>query len=364
MEAMDLTAPVPYAGPIPAFWQGRRVLVTGHTGIKGAWLTHWLLAMGARVTGLSLAPATEPSLFEQLDLRRRCDSRFGDIRDAALVRQTVQDAAPEVVLHLAAQALVRASYAQPLDTLSSNVLGTAHVLDALRGATGCRVAVMVTTDKVYRNREWVWPYREDDPLGGHDPYSASKAACELVIDSWRLSFLQQAGTAVASARAGNIIGGGDWSAERLLPDAVRAWQAGQPVVLRQPLAVRPWQHVLDALAGYLVLAERLWDRQELAGAYNFGPPPDEVATVRTVIEKAATWWPGAQVDVQQDPNAVHEAGLLALDPSRAAASLGVRRRWPLERAVERTVGWYRGLLADKAASVLCEADLRAWSDTR
>jgi CDP-glucose 4,6-dehydratase len=298
------------AQPDPAFWRGRRVLLTGHTGFKGAWLAFWLTRLGASVSGLALAPTTRPSLFDLLDLQRQCDHRTGDIRDEALVRRVVAETQPEIVLHLAAQALVRASYQDPLGTFSTNVMGTAHVLDALRQSPSTRVAVMVTTDKVYRNREWLWPYREDDPLGGHDPYSASKAACDIAVESWRLAFLREGAVAVASARAGNVIGGGDWSADRLLPDAARAWLAGRPLVIRRPQAVRPWQHVIEPLAGYLVLAQHLWQHPEAAGAYNFGPHPHEAAPVRDVIERARQVVPQAQVEYSDSTEGPHEAGLL------------------------------------------------------
>ncbi len=347
--------------PDPAFWRDRRVLVTGHTGFKGAWLTLWLTRMGASVSGLSLAPETKPNLFELLQLGSRIDHRIGDIRDAALVRRVVAETRPDIVLHLAAQALVRPSYQAPVDTFSTNVMGTAHVLDALRGAPDARVAVMVTTDKVYRNREWLWPYREDDALGGHDPYSASKAACELVIESWRLSFLQSQGLAVASARAGNVIGGGDWSAERLIPDAMRAWLGGQPLEIRRPQAVRPWQHVIEPLAGYLMLAQHLWHHQTDASAFNFGPHPHEAACVREVIELARQAVPDAQVRYGDGSQGPHEAGLLTLDPARARAVLGMRPRFDLQASVQRTVQWYVHQAGGADATALCEADLGAWA---
>lgn len=357
VEAMVMTAS---ASPTSGFWQGKRVLVTGHTGFKGAWLTHWLSMMGAEVTGLSLAPATDPNLFHLLALERRCDSRIGDIRHAEQVRDAVQQARPDVVLHLAAQALVRTSYESPLATFGTNVMGTAHVLEALRSSDSCRVAVMVTTDKVYRNREWVWPYREEDALGGHDPYSASKAASEVVIESWRLSYLADRGLAVASARAGNVIGGGDWSEHRLIPDAVRAWSRGLALDIRRPDAVRPWQHVIDPLAGYLVLAERLWDEPALAGAYNFGPFAHATASVRDVIDIARQAHQGATVTYGAADAGPHEAGLLALDPSRSKALLRVQQRFSLEESVRRTMHWYTAQADGRSAAELCEEDIAAW----
>ncbi|MBC7618723.1 MAG: CDP-glucose 4,6-dehydratase, partial [Candidatus Saccharibacteria bacterium] len=270
------------------FWRGKRVLITGHTGFKGAWLAFWLQRLGANVTGIALPAATQPSLFALLGEKPWMNSHHGDIRDATSLKAAVHSARPEIVFHLAAQALVRASYQQPLDTFATNVMGTANLLEALRDLPSVRVAVMVTTDKVYQNREWLYPYREDDALGGHDPYSASKAASELVIASYRSSYLESAGLAVASVRAGNVIGGGDWSADRLIPDAVRAWQAKQPLVIRNPHATRPWQHVLEPLAGYLALACQLWAKPALAGAYNMGPSPHAASSVENVINLASS----------------------------------------------------------------------------
>ena len=253
LESMVVTP----ASPDPSFWRDRQVLVTGHTGFKGAWLCYWLARMGARVVGLALPPNTDPNLFSEAAIVSGVKSLVVDIRDLEATRSGVIRARPEIVFHLAAQPLVLRSYQAPVETFSTNVIGTAHVLESLRDLPGVKVAVMITTDKVYANREWVYPYREEDPLGGHDPYSASKAACEIVISSYRSSFLREQGVAVASARAGNVIGGGDWSADRLIPDIARAWERGDSVRIRRPNSVRPWQHVLEPLCGYLVLAERL-----------------------------------------------------------------------------------------------------------
>ena len=345
----------------PAFWAGKRVFLTGHTGFKGAWLALWLTDMGAQVHGYALAPELPGSLFEQLALDKRITrSTLADIRDIAPLHAAMQAANPEVILHLAAQALVRASYADPLATWATNVQGTAHVLDALRGQADARVAVVVTTDKVYRNREWAYPYREDDALGGHDPYSASKAACELVAASYRGAFLQAQGLALATARAGNVIGGGDWAADRLVPDAVRAWGAGQELVIRNPQATRPWQHVLEPLAAYLRLAERLWDQPELAGAYNFGPLPHEAATVEFVLKLASRAYPESAKSYQNNSSHPHEAGWLALETAHARQALGVAPRWGLDAAVARTMDWYRAHAAGQDARALCLADIAAW----
>lgn len=346
--------------PAVDFWRGKRVLVTGHTGFKGAWLVLWLKQRGALVTGIALPPVTQPSLFELARVNEGIDHHFGDIRDANAVARTVRAARPEIVFHLAAQALVRLSYREPLQTFGSNVMGTAHLLDALRGLNGVRVAVMVTTDKVYHNREWHYPYREDEALGGHDPYSASKAASELVIASYRDAFLAEQGVAVASARAGNVIGGGDWSEDRLLPDAVRAWQAGQVLEIRRPEAIRPWQHVLEPLSGYMALAQQLWARPELAGAYNFGPAPNQAATVREVIEVARRAYGTGQVSYKNDSAGPHEAGCLTLEVAKARVTLGVKPRFELARAVHDTLDWYRAQHQGADARALCEAQIAAF----
>jgi CDP-glucose 4,6-dehydratase len=348
------------AGPDASFWRGKRVLLTGHTGFKGAWLAIWLHRLGAQVTGLSLEPATEPNLFSLAEVAGLCSSHVCDIRDASALAARVRSAEPQIVLHLAAQALVREGYASPLETFATNVMGTAHVLDALRATPGVRVAVVVTTDKVYRNLEQPYPYREDDALGGHDPYSASKAASEIVAASYRDAFLKARGVAVATARAGNVIGGGDWSADRLLPDAVRAWSAGAPLQIRRPEAVRPWQHVLEPLAGYLALAEGLWNDPGLAGGWNFGPLTHEAATVRTVVEIARSAWPRAEVIYGDGTEGPHEAGWLALEIAKARTALQFAPRWPLGETVHKTMAWYRQLNDGADARALCEAEIAAW----
>jgi CDP-glucose 4,6-dehydratase len=350
--------------PNAAFWRGKRVLLTGHTGFKGAWLALWLNRLGAQITGISLPPAAEPNLFNLVNIAHIAASHFCDIRDAAAINSLIADAQPDIVLHLAAQSLVLAGYRDPLNTFATNVLGTANVLDALRAVASVRVVVAITTDKVYRNLEHAYPYREDDALGGHDPYSASKAAAEIVIASYRNSFLATKGVALASARAGNVIGGGDWAEDRLIPDAVRAWSRDQALHIRRPQAVRPWQHVLEPLAGYLVLAERLWSKPQLAGAYNFGPHTHEVATVRQVVELACDAFGRGQVTWGDGADGPHEAGLLALEVSKARAELGVSPRWSLREAVERTIRWYSKLLMGESARALCEADIASYEVTQ
>jgi len=342
------------------FWQGKRVLLTGHTGFKGGWLALWLQQLGAVVTGIALPPNTTPNLFESARVAEGMHSHFGDIRDAAKLTEMVQAARPEVVFHLAAQPLVRASYREPVDTFASNVMGTVHLLDALRGLDSVRVAVMVTTDKVYRNLEHPYPYREDDALGGHDPYSASKAASEIVIASYRDAFLARQGVAIASARAGNVIGGGDWSEDRLIPDALRAWQSGRSLEIRRPQAIRPWQHVLEPLRGYLTLAEKLWHEPERAGAYNFGPLTHEAATVRDVIESAREAYGQGELFYGDGTEGPHEAGWLALETAKARVELGVVPRWSLTETVQRTMAWYRAQHEGRDARALCESEMQAY----
>jgi CDP-glucose 4,6-dehydratase len=336
------------------------VLLTGHTGFKGAWLTFWLNRLGAMVTGVSLPPITEPNLFSLAGIERQCESHFCDITDRQKLHDLIQHARPEIIFHLAAQSLVRPSYREPVTSFATNVMGTAHVLDALRGLDIIRAAIMITTDKVYQNHEWPWPYRENDALGGHDPYSASKAASEIVIASYREAFLRQQGVAVASARAGNVIGGGDWSEDRLIPDAVRCWQSGQTLIVRRPQSVRPWQHVLEPLAGYLALAEQLWTKPEISGAYNFGPEPHESATVRGVIELALSSYGEGHVEYGDGSEGPHEAGYLALDIAKARHVLGYRPRWSLPEAVRRTFAWYRCQQLGDRVDLLCEQEIAAF----
>jgi CDP-glucose 4,6-dehydratase len=345
------------AAPSRDFWQRKRVLVTGHTGFKGSWLTLWLHRMGAEVTGISLPPVTTQNLYQLAGIEQLSQSHFLDIRKAAALSALIRQVRPQVVFHLAAQALVRASYREPVETFSVNVMGTAHLLDALRGLDDLRAGVMVTTDKVYRNEEWPWPYRETDALGGHDPYSASKAASEIVIASYRDAFLSAQRVRIGSARAGNVIGGGDWSEDRLIPDAVRAWQSGRILEVRQPHATRPWQHVLEPLCGYLLLAEQLWRQEAPAGAYNFGPETGAVATVREVIDLARDAYGAGEVHYGDGRDGPHEAGWLALEIAKSRRLLGVAPRWSLSEAVKRTMDWYRECHEGKDARALCAAEI-------
>lgn len=348
----------------PGFWHGKRVFVTGHTGFKGGWLAAWLSRLGAEVHGYALDPSTEPNIFTLAKVgASMAGHTIADIRDADTLAQAMRAAKPDIVFHLAAQPLVRASYRDPVATFATNIMGTAHVLEALRGLDSARVAVTITTDKVYRTSASnlaPCPYREDDALGGHDPYSASKAACEIVIDSYRQSFLAAQGVALASARAGNVIGGGDWSEDRLIPDAVRAWQSNQPLMVRRPQAIRPWQHVLEPLAGYLKLAEKLWQQPTLAGAYNFGPVPHEAATVRELIKLARQAYGIGEVHFGDGSEGPHEAGWLALEIAKAKTLLDVTPRWTLAEAVNRTMHWYRTQHEGADARALCVAEIAAY----
>lgn len=344
---------------------GKRVLVTGHTGFKGAWICEWLLSLGAKVTGFALQPATNPSLFIQLDLANRIEHVVGDIRSIKDLKQVILDTQPDFVFHLAAQPLVRRSYSEGVYTWETNVLGTIHVLEALRLINTPCVAVMVTTDKCYKNNEWFFGYREIDALGGHDPYSSSKAAAELAIASWRDSFYSTGHPVqIASARAGNVIGGGDWAEDRIVPDAVRALQSKKSICIRNPSATRPWQHVLEPSSGYLALAAAMaaqpGDRR-LTSAFNIGPNNDANQTVRCLVEMALKHWPGKWIS-DQNGEPTHEASLLQLDSNKIRAILGWQPTWSFTEAVERTVMWYRDVLDEKVSDVATRtrSDIRAF----
>lgn len=346
--------------PDKDFWRGKRVLLTGHTGFKGAWLAIWLQRLGADVTAVSLSPPSSPNLFSLAGTEKACRSVICDIRNASELASIIKKADPEIVFHLAAQALVRESYESPLDTFATNIMGTANLLDGLRCLKSLTAVVMVTTDKVYRNNEWVFPYREDDALGGHDPYSASKAASEIVIASYRDAFLTSRDVAIASARAGNVIGGGDWSQDRLIPDAVRAWQANETLEIRRPDAIRPWQHVLEPLSGYLILAEKLADKTAPSGAYNFGPETNECASVREVVELSRHYFTKGGVMFDDGLAGVHEASRLSLEIAKSANILGVRPRLNLTEAIERTMTWYKAQNEGADSLELCEAQISSY----
>ncbi len=324
------------------FWVGKRVLVTGHTGFKGSWLSLWLHRLGARVCGLALEPSTKPAMYDLIGLDELVDSTIGDVADAATVTEVMTRVQPDVVFHLAAQVLVRDSYDDPIHTISTNVIGTANVLNAARQVENLQSIVVITSDKCYENMEWVWAYREDEPMGGHDPYSASKGCAELITSSMRRSFYNEPDSAlVGSARAGNVIGGGDWSKDRLIPDIVKAFSVGEEVVIRMPEAIRPWQHVLEPLSGYLLLAERLagGDRA-VAEGWNFGPADSDAQPVGWMVEQMTRrWGEGASFRIERD--GPHEAKLLKLDCSKAQAVLSWQPRTRLDVALEWVIDWYR-----------------------
>lgn len=333
--------------PLADAFAGKTVWLSGHTGFKGSWLAQWLLDLGATVYGFALEPHTSPSLFAQLDLEHRLAHEIGDLRDAATVNASIQRAQPDFVFHLAAQAIVRTSFTEPVATYATNVMGTIHVLEALRTLDKPCAAVLVTTDKCYENQEWVHGYREDDKLGGYDPYSSSKGAMEIAIASWRRSFFSTHNVRVASGRAGNVIGGGDWATDRIVPDSIRALHLGAPVPVRNKIATRPWQHVLDPLACYLWLgavlsrpALRPYAADLFASAFNFGPDLNSNRTVAELVNQVLRHWPGTWED-RSDPHAVHEAKLLNLATDKAYHLLGCKPVWGFEQAIEATVSWYR-----------------------
>lgn len=330
-----------------AFWRGKRVLLTGHTGFKGSWLSLWLQQLGAQVTGFALAPASQPSLFEVAHVSQDMRSVIGDIRDAMAIKQAMRDASPEIVIHMAAQALVRYSYRHPVETYSTNVMGLVNLFEAVRSTPGVRVVLNVTSDKCYENQEWPWAYRENERLGGYDPYSNSKACAELVTAAYRHSFFNprdyaEHGIALASARAGNVIGGGDWASDRLIPDIMRAIVGGEPVAIRNPASIRPWQHVLEPLSGYLLLAEKLFEQgPAFADAWNFGPHQTDARPVLWIVEQLAqAWGPDVQWRLETAPQP-HEAHYLKLDCSKAQAALGWQPRWNLQQAIRHIVTWHQ-----------------------
>ncbi|MEM9635920.1 MAG: CDP-glucose 4,6-dehydratase [Pseudomonadota bacterium] len=346
------------------FWQDKKVLVTGHTGFKGTWLCELLIGRGAAVSGLALPPEEENSLFDRLDLANRMSSTFVDIRNADELDQVVTASAPDIVLHLAAQALVRRSYKDPVGNWATNVMGTVHLLDTLHRMNRPITAIIVTTDKVYENNEWAYSYRETDSLGGHDPYSASKAATELVSASWRRSF-GNGRLKIATARAGNVIGGGDWAEDRLVPDIIRALMSDKAIMIRNPASTRPWQHVLDPLSGYLSLAEQVYRSADarFQSAYNFGPEPADVFSVRELADTILKHWPGEWIDAS-NPDAVHEAGRLSLSIDRARSELGWAPVWRFADAIRMTVGWYRNIAEGADPIQLTQAQISEFEACR
>jgi CDP-glucose 4,6-dehydratase len=334
----------------PAFWQGKRVFLTGHTGFKGSWLSLWLQSLGAEVTGYALQPPTQPSLFEQAGVAEGMHSIIGDIRDLPTLQQAMQQAKPEIVIHMAAQPLVRYSYKNPVETYATNVMGTVHLLESVRNTPGVKAVVNITTDKCYENHEWVWGYRENDPMGGYDPYSNSKGCAELATAAYRNSYFHpdkyaEHGIALATVRAGNVIGGGDWADDRLIPDIMRAITQGQPVNIRNPHAIRPWQHVLEPLCGYMLLAQKLYEQgTSYAEGWNFGPNDEDAKPVQWIVERLTESWGEGASWVLDGGDHPHEAHYLKLDCSKAKARLDWHPRWHLDVTLDAIIDWHRAHL--------------------
>lgn len=343
-----------------SFWNGKRVFLTGHTGFKGGWLTLWLESMGAKVTGYSLPPTTNPNLYRELTDNLNSNSIFGDILNFNFLSNSICEADPEIVFHMAAQPLVRYSYENPIETYQTNVMGTVHLLQACRNLKNLKSVIIVTTDKVYENYEWFWAYRENDRLGGHDPYSSSKASAEIVTSAMKRSYFYLPESAsIVTARAGNVIGGGDWSTDRLIPDVVRSFQKSEVVNLRNPKSVRPWQHVLEPLSGYLILAEYLNQKvHDYSDSWNFGPDPQSVISVEMLVALLASRWPGVEWKVDHNKNHPHEATLLTLDCSKANQQLRWSSKWNIEKTCQMTMDWYRSFYKKEASAYeLCQSQI-------
>jgi CDP-glucose 4,6-dehydratase len=349
------------------FWEGKRVFLTGHTGFKGSWLVLWLNALGAKVTGYALEPPTDPSLFELCHLDELVNSRIADVRDGETLCRTMADANPEIVIHMAAQPLVRDSYKIPVETYAINVMGTVNLLESVRNCKSVRAVVNVTTDKCYENREWVWGYRENEAMGGHDPYSNSKGCAELVTAAYRSSYFnptsyEDHGVALASARAGNVIGGGDWATDRLIPDCVRALLRGEKIAIRNPHAIRPWQHVLEPLSGYMFLAQKLYEEgARFATGWNFGPDDNDAKPVEWIVRRmCADWGEGASYEIDRGEHP-HEAHYLKLDCSKAKAELGWHPRWNLDTAIDRSIEWARAYQQNRNLRDICLQQIEEYS---
>jgi CDP-glucose 4,6-dehydratase len=329
------------------FWQGKRVFLTGHTGFKGSWLSLWLVSLGAKVKGYALNPPTSPSLFNEAKVDLIIDSQIGDIRDQDTLHESMTVFNPDILIHMAAQPLVRYSYTEPIETYEVNVIGTAKVLEAARSCPNLKAIVNITTDKCYENDERSEGYKEDDPMGGYDPYSSSKGCAELVASSYRRSFLQDQGVGLATVRAGNVIGGGDWADDRLIPDILRSFEKKESVVVRNPKATRPWQHVLEPLSGYLILAQKLYEDQEkYAEGWNFGPNDNDTKPVGWILDNMISKWPNSSWELDTDSNP-HEAGFLKLDISKAKSELGWKPVWELSHALEKIIAWHRAWLGQE-----------------
>ena len=347
----------------PIFWKGKKVFLTGHTGFKGSWLSLWLASMGARITGYALAPNTTPNLFGVLAVDSLVEtSHIEDIRDLAALKKAMSNSKPDILIHMAAQPLVRYSYLHPVETYATNVLGTVHVLESARTIDSLRATVVVTTDKCYENKEWVWGYRESEPMGGYDPYSSSKGCAELVTSAYRQSYFSSpnSNNRVASARAGNVTGGGDWSEDRLIPDAIKAFEAKLPLMIRNPLATRPWQHVLEPLSGYLILAQALYEHgSSFASSWNFGPNDEDNRQVKEVVDIMISVWGEAACWELEGLEQPHEANLLKLDCSKALTQLGWRPQWNLEKTIQKIIEWQKSY---QAKEKMQEVSLKQISD--
>lgn len=344
-----------------AFWQGKRVFLTGHTGFKGSWLSLWLSSLGAQVKGYALNPPTSPSLFDEAEVGKVIDSQIGDIRDQDALYESMTVFDPDILIHMAAQSLVRYSYDAPIETYEVNVIGTAKVLEVARSCINLKVIVNITTDKCYENDERYQGYKEDDPMGGHDPYSSSKGCAELVTSSYRQSFLQDQGIGLASVRAGNVIGGGDWADDRLIPDILRSFEKKEPVVVRNPKATRPWQHVLEPLSGYLILAKRLYKNQkEYSEGWNFGPNEQDVKPVDWILDKMIDSWPNSSWELDESYSP-HEAGFLKLDISKAKSKLGWHPVWGLGYTLEKIISWHKAWLNKEDMQTICLAEIEEYT---
>lgn len=344
---------------VPSFWQGKRVFITGHTGFKGSWLCLWLKSLGSNVTGYALEPGTSPSLFESADVEQGMQSIIGDIRDREKLQKAIQDASPDIVIHMAAQSLVRYSYRHPVETYEVNVMGTVHVLEAVRECDSVHAVLVITSDKCYENRERAAGYREEEAMGGFDPYSSSKGCAELVVSAYRQSYFGTSDSAaIATARAGNVIGGGDWSDDRLIPDMVRSFTQDKEVRIRNPSAVRPWQHVFEALNGYLLLIENMWDRPDaFSGAWNFGPDDADTKMVSWVVEEFSKHWKNVTCSTPENSEQPHEAHVLRLDSSKARARLCWQPVLKLELALEWIAQWYQSHYDDNDAALISSHQL-------
>ncbi len=353
-----------FMGENSNFWQGKRVFLTGHTGFKGSWLSLWLQAMEAEIKGYALNPPTETNLFTVAKVGEQMESEIGDIRDLEALTKSMRAFNPDIVIHLAAQPLVRYSYQAPVETYSTNVMGTVNVLEAARQCQNLKSIINVTTDKCYENKEWLWGYREDEPMGGFDPYSSSKGCSELVTAAYRQSFFQNAGVGLASARAGNVIGGGDWSSDRLIPDILKAFENNEPVIIRNPDSIRPWQHVLEPLSGYLMLAQALYEQPlNYAQAWNFGSIDEDAKPVSWILDKMTSHWQNAswQLDEHVQP---HEARYLKLDSSKAKNRLNWQPTWRLAQTLEKIILWHQAWLAGENMKSVCFQEITSYVQDR